>query len=68
MNIKKEHKDWIDAASYEQLLRKLRFSPAGDPLFVGDTGAYFQKIMNEKKIVIGHEAAVAVSKSIGWQK
>jgi hypothetical protein len=68
MNIKKEHKDWIDAASYEQLLRKLRFSPAGDPLFVGDAGAYFQKVMGEKKILIGHEAAVAISKSIGWQK
>ena len=25
--------DWIDGASYEQLLRRWRFAPAGDPFF-----------------------------------
>jgi hypothetical protein len=66
MDILKEHKDWIDAASYADMLRRHRFAPVGDPMFVGDTGEYFAKVMNEKKIAIGHKQAVAISKRIGW--
>ena len=29
-------RDWIDTADYEQLLRRWRFAPAGDPAFVGE--------------------------------
>ena len=28
-----EQKRWIDNASYEELLRKWRFTPSGDPIF-----------------------------------
>lgn len=62
-----ENKKKIDSMSYEQLLRKWRFHPIGEPepLFVGDTGDYYQKVMLTKKEQLGGEA-VAVSKKIGW--
>ena len=44
-----EQKKWIDEASYEDLLRKWRFAPAGDPMFQGDTGEYYSKVMNEQR-------------------
>ena len=60
-----EQKSWIDAASYEELLRKWRFAPVGEPLLQGDTGDYYQTVMNEKKHADQAEA-VAASKRIGW--
>ena len=60
-----EQKSWIDGASYEELLRKWRFAPSGEPMFQGDTGDYYQKVMNEKKSA-DQAGAVAASKSIGW--
>jgi len=63
----KQMKEWIDNASYRELLRRWRFSPAGDPFFRNDTeiGDYYSKVMNEKK---KHVNAVAVSKRVGWKK
>jgi len=58
-------KDWIDNASYEQLLSLWRGAPVGEPLFQGDTGDYYSKIMAEKRSAVGPAAAVAASKSIG---
>ena len=60
-----EQKEWIDQASYEDLLRRWRFAPVGDPFFQGDTGDYYSKIMGELRAAdpAGH---VAASKSIGW--
>ncbi len=55
----------IDAMTYEQMLRKNRFAKIGDPLFSGDVGEYFMRVMSEK----GAEdpgGAVAASKRIGW--
>jgi len=60
----KEMKKWIDNVSYEELLRKWRFAPAGDPFFKSDTGmgAYYSKVMAEKK---KHVNAAAASKRVG---
>ena len=60
-------KQWIDAASYEELLRKWRFEPSGSDWFAGDVGAYFVAAMKRKREEIGHDAAVQASKSIGWE-
>ena len=60
--------DWIDAASYEQLLRKWRFTPSGDPLFEGEVGEYYQKAMEKAREAVGPAEAVAASKRIGWDK
>ena len=56
-------KKWIDEASYEQLLEKWRFAPAGDPMFQGDTGDYYSNVMKQKRETANH---VQASKSIGW--
>lgn len=61
-----EMKRWIDAASYHELLRKWRFADVGEEWFMGDVGAYFSTIMGKRREEIGHDAAVAASKSVGW--
>lgn len=61
-------KQWIDTASYEELLRKWRFAPAGDPFFTGDTGDYYAKKIAEKRAEVGDEEHVRASKSIGWER
>ena len=58
-------KNWIDNASYQQLLSKWRFSPSGDPFFEGEIGEYYSKVMAERKAA-DPGAAVAASKAIGW--
>jgi len=65
-NVKKEHKEFIDNASYEELLKNWRFCPSGDPLFQGETGDYYMKVMNEKKNNLSPDEQVTVSKNIGW--
>lgn len=59
---------WINRASYEDLLRRWRFSPPGDEIFQGDVGVYYIKAMKEKREAIGHEATINASKRVGWEK
>ena len=59
-------KDWIDNATYQELLRRWRNSPAGDSIFQDGAGDYYSKIMAEKRAAVGPAAAVAASKAIGW--
>ncbi len=59
-----EQKAWIDGASYEDLLRRWRFAPAGDPMFQGETGTYYQDVMARKRKEVGDAGAVAASKAI----
>ena len=65
MELTIENKAAIDEMTYEQLLRRWRFSPSGDPWFQGETGEYWSKRMKElrQKNPSGH---VAASKRIGW--
>jgi hypothetical protein len=60
-------KKWIDGASYKQLLSHWRNAPIGNSMFSGDTGTYYGRVMAHKKIEIGHDAAVAASKSVGHE-
>jgi hypothetical protein len=59
-------KQWIDNASYEQLLSKWRNAPSGDPYFQGETGDYYAEVMKRKREEVGNAAHVAASKAIGW--
>lgn len=59
-------KEWIDNASYEELLGKWRFAPAGDPFFVGEMGEYYARKMDEKRAEVGEKEHVRVSKALGW--
>jgi hypothetical protein len=61
-----EIKNWIDNASYEQLLSKWRMASAGSPFFQGETGDYYSKVMAEKRKSVGNAEHVRASKSIGW--
>jgi len=64
MELTEKNKAEIDAMSYEQLLRKWRFAPAGDELFKSETGAYWGKRMAELRDKgVDH---VGASKRIGW--
>ena len=56
---------WIDNASYEELLRKWRFAAVGDLFFQGDVGAYYTKVMAEKKAQLD-DNGVSASKRIRW--
>ena len=58
-------KQWIDNASYQDLLAKWRFAPIGDPMFQGETGEYYSKVMFVKKKECDH---VQASKNVGWDK
>ena len=62
---KQEMKEWIDNSSFEQLLRRWRFAPAGEPIFQDEIGEYYIKVMGEKRAQDPEEAILA-SKRIGW--
>jgi len=64
MDLTPENKKTIDSMSYEQLLRRWRFAPAGDPWFQGETGDYWAERMK----VLRRKGAdhVKTSKRIGW--
>jgi hypothetical protein len=62
----KEMKEWIDNATYAQLLSKWRFAPAGDPFFQGQLGEYYQKIMAMRRHEVGATEHIKTSKRIGW--
>jgi len=56
-----EQKSQIDNMSQEELCRKWRFAPVGDPLLQGDTGEYFSKVLKEKG-----GFTPEISKKLGW--
>jgi hypothetical protein len=57
-------KKQIDEMDYQALLNKWRFASLGDPLFQGESGDYFAKVMRDKREAgIDH---VGASKAIGW--
>lgn len=63
-----EQKEWIDNASYIELLRRWRFSDTGDVIFQEEAGEYYKAVMNKRREEVGPSAHVAASKSIGWDK
>ena len=59
-------KRWIDNATYEELLRKWRFAPMGDPFFCGEVGRYYEEVMHRKRDEVGQKRHVEASKSLGF--
>lgn len=59
-------RDYIDGLAYEEMLRKVRYAPVGDPMFQGETGEYFLKVMSEKRDRLATGEHTAISKRIGW--
>ena len=63
---KEQMKQWIDKASYIELLRKYRYAPAGDPFFQGEIGDYYCEVMSKKRKEVGNEEHTRASKAIDW--
>lgn len=59
-------KKWIDDASYEDLLRRWRNAPVGDPFLQGEVGNYYAQVMKRRREEVGNDECVRASKSIGW--
>lgn len=65
MDLTPERKAHIDGLSYEQLLSKWRYAPAGDTWFQGETGRYWGERMKELRGQPGgQEEYVRSSKAI----
>lgn len=62
-----QRREWIDGASYEELLRKWRFATTGDPFFRDEIGVYYSQTMARKREA-DPSTAVAASKNIGWDR
>ena len=61
-------KEWIDNASYEELLTKWRFAPIGDPFFTGEVGDYYTKVMKTHRDYMKSKQLSDASKKVGWEK
>jgi hypothetical protein len=59
-------KQWIDNASYADLLSKWRFARLGDPYFQDECGAYYAKRMETKRMELSCEEQIAISKQLSW--
>lgn len=62
-----EQVEWLSNASYEDMLRRNRFAPIGDTMFLGVAGQFFAKQMSSKKNSLTMGEIIAVSKHVGWE-
>lgn len=58
--------NWIDNATYAELLNKWRFEPLGSKWFLDEVGEHFKKVFSGKHTKTPQKERVAVSKMIGW--
>lgn len=61
-----EEKDWIDNATYDQLLWKWRFTDLSEAIFQGACGTYFAEVMAKHRMDMSAQEKVATSKRVGW--
>jgi len=61
-------RNWIDKATYGQLMWRWRRASASDWMLKGDTGEYFLHRMLELKREVGLEEHARLSASIPWSK
>ena len=66
MNTEKSMRVWIEQSNYKQLLTQWRWGDLGSDFFRGEVGAYFRETMFKKKQIIGDEAAIRISKEVGF--
>ena len=62
-----DQKDWIDNASYYALMNRWRFAKSGDPIFQGEAGDYYKKVMSEQRAQVGPAEHTRISKSLGFK-
>lgn len=61
-----ELREWIDKATYHQLLERWRCAPVGDPIFQGEIGEYYAEVMKTRRAQVGNAEHVRISKQIGF--
>lgn len=61
-------KETIDNMPYIEMLRRVRYAPAGDPMFQGDTGNYFNQVFEAKRQALTVDQRVYASKQVGWER
>ena len=66
MITEKEMRQWIDQASYVQLLKRWRFASTISPWTEGNLGQYFKEELFKKKDALSPEEQIAASKAVGW--
>lgn len=57
---------WIQTASYEELLYRVRHCPSGSVWFQGEMGDFFFEVLEAKKTLLSDEDVVAANLAIGW--
>lgn len=62
-----QQKFWIDNASFEQLLAKVRFEPVNSQWFSNDTGIYLMERYYKAKSQTSPTEVVRISKKLGWR-
>jgi len=60
-------KEWVDNASYYALMNRWRFAKVGDPIFQGEAGDYYKKVMFAMRDEVGPAEHVRISKSLGFK-
>jgi len=63
----KDQKEWIDNATYYALMNRWRFAKGGDPIFQGEAGEYYKKVMTDMRAQVGNAEHVRVSKNLGFK-
>jgi len=58
----------VERMEYEEMVRKLRFAPVGDPMFLGTVGDAFGRRLRVFEDKLSHDYRVAVSKEVGWER
>jgi len=66
MTLQESIKKEIDEMSYAEMLSRWRFSKVPEPIFQGEIGEYFSKIMFEKRQQLKPDEHAKISKEIGW--
>jgi hypothetical protein len=59
-------RDWIDTASYEELLTKLRQEPIGSKWLNGDVGNHLAFTLSVKRRQLTETERVAICKRVKW--
>jgi len=68
MRTLEETKKEIDNMDYESMLSLWRFAPVGHPMFQGEIGDYYTKVMREKQSQLANGEHARISKEIGWER
>lgn len=58
--------EWLEQASYEDILRRWRFAKVGDPTFFGQNGGDYIRAMDKKRAALPPGEAARISKKVGW--